>query len=123
MPVKVTFYFLYLLEATEPYSEKFDDMSDVVRDTTKNLEKDGKEELKPSQLKFDSMDKIYPVGKLALFWKVAEEFEIGKSISKVIGKESERFFFFQDITRIQWNGDQSHWAENGYGSQTGRPQI
>ncbi len=36
------------------------------------VEKDGKEELEPSQLKFDSMDKIYPVGKLALFWKVAE---------------------------------------------------
>jgi hypothetical protein len=53
------------------------------------VEKDGKEELKPSQLKFDSMDKIYPVGKLALFWKVAEEFDVSKSISKVIGKDDK----------------------------------
>ena len=35
------------------------------------------------------MDKICPVGKLALFWKVAEEFEVGKSISKVIGKDDK----------------------------------
>ena len=174
------------------------------------IEKDGKEELIPSKIKFDSIDRSYPVGKLALFWKVAEEFEIQKSISKVIGKEEkntsmallilvlnqligrkpltkiqqwisetpiprwtkinvdlltkdyflssldiichenstlktsysysiqnnianawrriignepERFFFFQDITRIRWNGDQSFWAENGYGAQTGRPHL
>jgi transposase len=174
------------------------------------IEKDGKEELIPSQLKFDSIDRSYPVGKLALFWKVAEEFEVQKSISKairkdekdtsmallilvlnqligrkplskiqqwisetpiprwtkidielltkdyflssldkichensnlktsysyiiqnnitnawrkIIGNEPERFFFFQDITRIRWNGDQSYWAENGYGAQTGRPHL
>jgi transposase len=191
-------------------SEKKQSRIHVIKHLGTVVEKDGKEELQPSQLKFDSMDKIYPVGKLALFWKVAEEFEVGKSISKVIGKddkgtsmallilifnqllgrkplskiqqwisetpiprwtdidvkvltkdyflssldkishenpnlntsysysiqnnithawrkiignEPERFFFFQDITRIRWNGDQSYWAENGYGAQTGRPHL
>jgi hypothetical protein len=191
-------------------SEKKQSRIHVIKHLGTVVEKDGKEELKPSQLKFYSMDKIYPVGKLALFWKVAEEFEVGKSISKVIGKEDndtsmallilvfnqllgrkplskiqqwisetpiprwtdievkaltkdyflssldkishensnlntsysyniqnnitnawrriignehERFFFFQDITRIRWNGDQSYWAENGYGAQTGRPHL
>jgi hypothetical protein len=42
---------------------------------------------------------------------------------KIIVNEPERYFFFQDITRIRWNGDQSYWAENGYGAQTGRPHL
>lgn len=35
----VTYYFLYLLEPTEPYKEKFNDMSDVVRGSTDDLKK------------------------------------------------------------------------------------
>ena len=53
------------------------------------IDKDGKEELIPSQLKFDSIDRSYPVGKLALFWKVAEEFEVQKSIIKAIGRDDK----------------------------------
>lgn len=170
-------------------------------------EKNGKEILRPSPLKVDSVDRAYPVGRLAVFWKLAEEFKIKASISKtlevedrvystallllvynqligrkpltklgqwitetpiprwaaidvnqltkdhflsaldtisdkhgdvecsraysiqnelvrswkkVIGDESERYFFFQDITRIHWNGSPSYWAQRGYGEQPGR---
>jgi hypothetical protein len=38
-------------------------------------------------LKIDTVDKAYPVGELALFWKVAEEFEVKKCISNVIGRD------------------------------------
>jgi transposase len=182
----------------------------VIKHLGRVMEKDGKEKLIPSQIKFDSLDHAYPVGELALFWKVAEEFEVQKSISKaigrddkdtsmaililainqlvgrksltkigdwvsetpisrwtkidtnklnkdyflsaldnvsaqnenlnssysyiiqnnitnawrkIIGNEPERYFFYQDITRIRWNGNQSILAENGYGAQIGRPHI
>ncbi len=182
----------------------------VIEHLGKVIEEDGKEKLIPSQIKFDSLDRAYPVGELAIFWKVAEEFGIQKSVSKAIGRddketsmaililainqligrksltkigewisetpiprwtnidlnklnkdyflsaldristqnenmktsysytiqnnitntwkktignERERYFFYQDITRIRWNGNQSSWAENGYGAQTGRPHI
>ncbi len=39
MPVNVTYYFLYLLEATDSYREKFDDLSKEVRNSTENLKK------------------------------------------------------------------------------------
>lgn len=39
MPVNVTYYFLYLLEATDSYREKFDEMSEIVRAETDNLKK------------------------------------------------------------------------------------
>jgi hypothetical protein len=38
-------------------------------------------------LKIDTVDKAYTVGELALFWKVAEEFEVKKCISNVIGRD------------------------------------
>ncbi len=182
----------------------------VIRHLGKVVDDGGKEKIIPSQIKFDSLDHAYPVGELALFWKVAEEFEIQKSISKaigrndkntsmaililainqllgrkplskigewisetpiprwtnidinklnkdyfisaldeistykeniksscsyiiqnnitntwrkIIGSEPERYFFYQDITRIRWNGNQSILAENGYGAQIGRPHI
>lgn len=182
----------------------------VIKHLGKVVEEDGKEKLLPSQLKIDTVDRVYPVGELALFWKIAEEFEIKRCISntisedekdtsmaililslnqligrkpltkigkwvketpiprwsnidpekltkdyflsaldeiskvngnlktsysfgiqnnitktwrKIIGNEPEQFFFYQDITRIRWNGNQSQWAENGYGAQTGRPHI
>ena len=42
---------------------------------------------------------------------------------KIVGSEPERYFFYQDITRIRWNGSQSILAENGYGTQIGRLHI
>lgn len=182
----------------------------VIKHLGRIIEEDGEEKLIPSQLKIDTVDKAYPAGELALFWKVAEEFEILKCISditgkdkndtpmaililvlnqligrksltkigtwisetpiprwtnidvnkltrdyflsaldkishdngtlkatssfiiqnnitntwrRIIGNEPEKYFFYQDITRIKWNGKQSEWAENGYGAQTGRPHI
>jgi len=168
----------------------------------------GRELVIPSQQKFDRVDRSTPVGELALFWKVAEEFDVLKSISsqigedekdvsmailvlalnqlsgrrpltrlgewvgetpiprwagvnpgkmtkdyflsaldrisegrgktsysrsvqdslvrswrRVIGDEPGRFFFYQDITRIRWNGGRTFWAENGYGMQNGRPHL
>lgn len=182
----------------------------VIKHLGKVINEEGEEKLIPSQLRIDSVDRAYPVGELALFWKIAEEFEITKCISnslgerekeistaililvlnqligrkpltkignwvrvssiprwknidpdkltkdyflsaldeisrdngtiktsyslsiqnnitktwrKIIGNEPEKFFFYQDITRIRWNGNQSQWAENGYGAQTGRPHV
>ena len=182
----------------------------VIQHLGKVIEEDGKEKLIPAQLKIDSVDHACPVGELALFWKIAEEFgiencisnaiggnendtakailllvlnqligrkpltQIGKWVSetpiprwtdievekltkdyflsaldkisnengtlnssfsfsiqnnitckwrKLIGNEPEKFFFYQDITRIRWNGDQTCWAEKGYGAQTGRPHL
>ncbi len=59
----------------------------VLKHLGRVTEEEGKEKLIPSQLRFDSVDHAYPVGELALFWKVAEEFEIQESISKAIGKD------------------------------------
>jgi hypothetical protein len=52
----------------------------VIQHLRRVIEEDGKEKLIPSKLKFDSVDHAYPVGELALFWKVAEEFEVQKSM-------------------------------------------
>lgn len=59
----------------------------LIKHLGKIIEKNGEEILIPSQLKIDTVDKAYPVGELALFWKVAEEFEVQKCISDVIGKD------------------------------------
>src|SRR5659263_602829 len=48
---------------------------------------------------------------------------ITNSWKKILGNEPERYFFYQDITRIRWNGDKSILAENGYGAHIGRPHI
>jgi transposase len=48
---------------------------------------------------------------------------ITNSWKRIIGNEPERYFFYQDITRIRWNGEKSILAENGYGAQIGRPHI
>lgn len=182
----------------------------VIRQLGTVIEEDGKEKFRPSSLKVDSVDKAYPVGKLAVFWKLAEEFKIQSSILKalensdkeysmpitllvynqligrkpltkigqwvsdtpiprwtdidvhsltkdyflsaldtisdkggdveqsysyiiqneltrswkrVIGNEPERYFFFQDVTRIRWNGSPSYWAQRGYGKQPGRIHL
>ncbi len=39
MSVKVIFYILYLLEPSKPYREKFDELSEIIRAKTNNLEK------------------------------------------------------------------------------------
>jgi len=61
----------------------------VVKHLERVVEEEGKEKLIPSQLKFDSVDHAYPVGELALFWKIAEEFEVQKNISKAIGRDEK----------------------------------
>mgnify|MGYP001559439659 FL=1 len=182
----------------------------VIRHLGTVVEENGKEKLRPSALKVDSVDKAYPVGKLAVYWKLAEEFKIYNSIAKpfgsdgddvakgililalnqlvgrrsltklgpwvsdgplsrwmgisgrtltkdyflsaldnisqdvdtvrcsysnsiqrnlrngwsgVIGDEPERFFFYQDITRIKWNGSTNYYANSGHGTPRGRPHL
>jgi transposase len=182
----------------------------VIKHLGKMIEKDGKEVLKPSPLKIDRVDKVYPVGKLAVYWKLAQEFNIHNSVAKpfgsdgddiangililalnqlagrksltkldswvsngplnrwmepdkkrltkdyflsaldsilhdvdsvfcsysnsiqnnltngwrnVIGDDPQRYLFFQDITRIKWNGGKTYYAENGHGKQSGRSHI
>ena len=50
------------------------------------IEKDGKEELIPSQIKFDSIDRSYPVGKLAFFWKVWYYASISRYLENITGR-------------------------------------
>jgi hypothetical protein len=182
----------------------------VIKHLGRVEEKNGEQQLIPSQLKIDTVDKACPVGELALYWKLAHEFEVEKCVDhaagkdkkglsmavlvlvlnqlmgrkpltrigdwvastpiprwanvnpekmtkdyflsaldeicedngsvktscsygiqhglvkswrRIVGNEPARFFFYQDITRIRWNGDVSFWAENGYGAQAGRPHI
>lgn len=183
----------------------------VIKHLGRVEEEDGEEKVIPARLKFDSVDKACPVGELALFWKIAEEFGVEKSVTKALGADKKevptallllalnqlagrkpltgigrwvgetpiprwknvdpetltkdyflsaldeisdeddhevktssvykiqesltkswrsrvgndpaRFFFYQDVTRIRWNGGKSYWAENGYGGQTGRPHL
>ena len=174
------------------------------------IERDGKEILKPSPLKVDYVNRAFPVGKLAIYWKLAEELNILKTIEKEfgsngkdianglfilalnqligrksltklnswvlnsplhrwmnledkpltkdyflsaldnvckdvdsiihshsnaiqigltanwmkkVGKEPERYLFFQDITRIKWNGKGTYYASKGHGIQNGKYHI
>jgi len=49
------------------------------------IEKDGKEILKPSPLKVHSVDRAFPVGELAIYWKLAEEFRVYEAVMDVFG--------------------------------------
>ena len=53
------------------------------------IQKDGKETLKPSPLKIDSVDKAYPVGKLAVYWKLIQELSIRNAIAKPFGDDGD----------------------------------
>jgi len=53
------------------------------------IKKNGKEILKPSPLRVDSVDKAYPVGKLAIYWKLAEEFKIHDAIANNYGSRGD----------------------------------
>lgn len=59
----------------------------VIKHLGSVIEKDGKEILKPSPLKIDSIDKVYPVGKLAVYWKLAEEFKVRECLAKALEDE------------------------------------
>jgi len=61
----------------------------VIKHLGRVIEKDGKEVLKPSPLRVDSVDKAYPVGKLAIYWKLAKEFNIHSSVAKPFGSDGE----------------------------------
>lgn len=61
----------------------------VIKHLGKVIEKDGKEILKPSPLKVDSIDKAYPVGKLAVYWNLAKEFNIYDSIAKPFSDDGD----------------------------------
>jgi len=190
-------------------SEKKQSRIHVIKHLGKVVEdENGKEKLIKSPHKFDYIKQAYSVGKLALFWNVAEEFSIRDALietigstnranailimalnqlsgrkplsrikswigrtslhrwmdleaskyskdyllssldrvsfedkndwysssldiqkkcvdnyQSVMGPRDSRLFFFNDVTRIRYNGKQNYWAENGYGAQTGRPHI
>jgi hypothetical protein len=61
----------------------------VIKHLGRIIEKDGKEILKPSPLKIDWVDKAYPVGKLAVYWKLAQEFKIYDSVAKPFGSDGD----------------------------------
>ncbi len=61
----------------------------MIKHLGKVVEEGGEEKLIPSGLKIDSVDRAYPVGELALFWKIGEEFEVTRCISDSIGKNEK----------------------------------
>lgn len=61
----------------------------VIKHLGKVVEKDGKEILKPSPLKVDSIDKAHPVGKLAIYWKLIQELDIRNALSKPFGDDGD----------------------------------
>jgi hypothetical protein len=38
----------------------------------------------------------------------------------IIGEGRFKYFLYQDVTRIKWNGSENEWAEDGYGAQVER---
>ena len=179
----------------------------VIRHLGSVVDRNGKEVTIPPESRFSSIDMTYPVGNIAVFWKIAEELHILRCLSDSIGEDNAaailllamnqltgrraltkigdwitgspihrwitfdyekitkdyflnaldsisswkgnvyeshsadiqhrlsekwkgmmgsdraRYFFYQDITRIRWNGNENEFAERGYGSQVGRPHI
>ena len=69
--------------------EKKQSRTKVIEHLGKVIEKDGEEILKPSPLKIDRVDKAYPVGKLAVYWNLAKEFNIRDSIAKSFGDDGD----------------------------------
>lgn len=61
----------------------------VIQHLGRIIEKDGKEILKPSPLRVDSVDKAYPVGKLAVYWKLIQELNIHNAIEKPFGDDGD----------------------------------
>ena len=61
----------------------------VIQHLGRIIEKDGKEILKPSPLRVDSVDKAYPVGKLAVYWKLIQELNIRNAIEKPFGDDGD----------------------------------
>lgn len=173
----------------------------VIRHLGRIVERDGREVLVPAQTSFDTLDRSFPVGFIAMLWTTSQEFGMVDAISSITDRETahsilamvfnqltgrkpltkigswisespihrwigisefmtrdrllsaldrisgdggsialsvqnalaERWrgiagddkprFFFHDITRMRWNGDETYWAERGYGSAMGRPHI
>jgi hypothetical protein len=54
----------------------------VIKHLGKVIEKEGKEVLKPSSLRVDRIDKAYPIGKMAVYWKLSQDFDIYNSVAK-----------------------------------------
>ncbi|MGC8618860.1 MAG: hypothetical protein ACP5UZ_09065, partial [Thermoplasmata archaeon] len=59
----------------------------VIRHLGRVIEKDGRETVISAQSRFDSIDMAYPVGDIAVFWKISEEFNVMKNISDSIGDD------------------------------------
>jgi hypothetical protein len=90
MQTNVTFYFLYLLEPTKPYREKFDILSDEVRNSTENL----------TELYKDFIGK--PVNDLEEWCKLEKDLPLF-NWEEVQGKDRERFLeFLKQEFDISW---------------------
>ena len=60
----------------------------VIRHLGSVVEKNGKEETVTPESRFNSIDMAYPVGSIAVFWKVAEEFQIRRCLSDSVGEDN-----------------------------------
>lgn len=61
----------------------------VIKHLGRVEEKNGEQQLIPGQLKIDTVDKACPVGELALYWKLAQEFEVEKCVDHAAGKDKK----------------------------------
>jgi len=113
--------------------EKKQSRTIVIKHLGKVIEKDGKEILKPSPLKVDSVDNAYPVGRLAVYWKLVEELNVYDSISRSFDFEGDdiakgvlilalnQLVGRRSLTKLgPWvsNGPLSRWMGLGGGTMT-----
>jgi len=60
----------------------------VIKHLGKVVEEDGKTKVVPAGLKVDSIQSAFPVGKLALFWNIIQEFGIQQALQESLGDET-----------------------------------
>ena len=65
------------------------------------------------ELRFDSLDMAHPVGNIAVFWKIAEEFQIMSCLSDSIEKEDATSFAVFPIHVLCPDPGQDHGCRLG----------
>jgi hypothetical protein len=60
----------------------------VIRHLGSVVDRNGKEVTIPPESRFSSIDMTYPVGGIAVFWKIAEELQILRCLSDSIGEDN-----------------------------------
>lgn len=66
------------------------------------VDRNGKEVIILPESRFDSIGMVYPVGNIAVFWKIAEEFQILSCLSNSIGEENATTILLLVMNQLMW---------------------